>query len=98
MVQLSGYKRLFISISNREKRKKPEATIDQSNSEIKSAIVLTLGLRVGTSVTGLDVVGATIGEVDGMSVIGFWVGGSYHIVRSRWEDVVLYVIGVGKSG
>ena len=32
---------------------------------------------MGRSVTGLAVVGATMGEIDGMSVIGLWVGVSY---------------------
>ena len=73
---------------------------NEKSSELKSAILLTLGLRVGTSVTGLDVVGATTGEADGQSVIGFRVGGSYrmNIVRGQRKDVVLFDIDVSLIG
>ena len=38
-------------------------------------MLLTLGLFVGTSVTGLDVVGVSTGEEDGASVVGLLVVG-----------------------
>ncbi len=60
-----------------QKMKKAKTNNRSIEQRIKKCIVLTLGLRVGTSVTGLDVVVATTGEADGMSEIGFRVGGSY---------------------